>query len=158
MVGARPLNFGNLFDRPLSEPGELIKGYEQFLVGEQKPKTMLRNMGHFSRQSGGSRHLGSPSSVRSQLRACQNFCVWGNPGTSSFEVYASIEGERWTLFPSTNVILDWMCTRRKSRIPWQSSQLQPHTAMPDNWRYNCAPFALRGRSASQPIPPARIPN
>ena len=28
MVGARPLNFGNLFDRPLSEPGELIKGYE----------------------------------------------------------------------------------------------------------------------------------
>ena len=69
MVGARPLNFGNLFDRPLSEPGELIKGYEQFLVGEQKPKTMLRNMGHFSCQSGGSRHLGSPSGVHSQRLA-----------------------------------------------------------------------------------------
>ena len=66
MVRARPLNLGYLFDRPLSEPGELIKGYEQFLVGKQKPKTVLRNMGDFSRQSGGSRHFGYPSGVHSQ--------------------------------------------------------------------------------------------
>jgi hypothetical protein len=69
MVGGRPLNFGNLFNRSLSEPGKLIEGHEQLLVGKQKPKTVLRNMGNFSRQSGGSRHLGSPSNVHSQLLA-----------------------------------------------------------------------------------------
>ena len=36
------------------KPGELIEGHEQFLVGKQKPKTVLRNMDNFSRQSGDS--------------------------------------------------------------------------------------------------------
>jgi len=47
----------------------LIERYEQFLIGKQKPKTVLRNMGNLSRQSGGSKHLGFPSSVHSQLLA-----------------------------------------------------------------------------------------
>jgi len=73
VIGARPLNFRNLFDLPFPKPWELIERYEQFLTGKQKPKTVLRNMGNLSRQSGGSRHLGSPSSVHSQLLALVEF-------------------------------------------------------------------------------------
>jgi hypothetical protein len=51
----------------------LIEGHEQFLVGKQKPKTVLRYVSNFNRQSGGSRHLGSPSSVHSQLLALAEF-------------------------------------------------------------------------------------
>jgi hypothetical protein len=75
MVCAWPLNVCYLFNGPLSKPGKLIEGHEQFLVAKQKPKTMLGNMGNFSRQSGSARHHGSPSSVHSQQLALAEFGV-----------------------------------------------------------------------------------